>query len=236
MSEADEKLVFAVMANDIDLVRKRLSAVTDIDFQYRNKGAALHQAAHRGYLEIARLLIANGADVDLVHQEWQQRPIELAIENRHRDIVELLRQRGAIDASPPIDESPPARPAADAGRLDVGYAFKLDAYRADTVAIEVEEPLLFFFSACAVHCDPGCCGLYAFSFAPEVVRDAAGRAGYADVVAGLSLLRDVEAGGSTSAVTLDCLNAFLDRADFIGFLEYLIALLGDGHDHAAAGP
>lgn len=52
-------------------------------------GTALGAAAYHGKLEIAKLLLARGADPDLTSNEGS-RPRDLAEQGGHQDLVDLL--------------------------------------------------------------------------------------------------------------------------------------------------
>ncbi len=54
----------------------------------------LHDAAQGGHVAIAKLLIANGADIN-AKALMGQTPLRLAKENRHKEMVELLKRHGA---------------------------------------------------------------------------------------------------------------------------------------------
>jgi len=58
---------------------------------------ALYQAAYRGYLELCKLLINNGADLNISTSKitMGHSPLYFAIRNRHVDVAELLITSGA---------------------------------------------------------------------------------------------------------------------------------------------
>ena len=55
----------------------------------------LHDMAHGGLLEKARLLLDHGADIDAVDEEYRSTPLGLAARAGHKELVELLLERGA---------------------------------------------------------------------------------------------------------------------------------------------
>lgn len=76
----------------------------------------LHRAAAAGRLELATRLIRAGVDVN--RQDAQGRtPLSIALEARNRDIIELLRQNGALanGAGRSEPRSPASAPSEDAG-------------------------------------------------------------------------------------------------------------------------
>jgi ankyrin repeat protein len=58
----------------------------------RSSCTALHEAANRGYLEIVRLLLEQGADTTVVEPQWGGTPAGWAEHGGHLDIADLLRQ------------------------------------------------------------------------------------------------------------------------------------------------
>jgi ankyrin repeat protein len=54
----------------------------------RSPCTALHEAAHRGYLEIVKLLLENGADATVVEPRWAEHDGNL-------EIAALLRQHAS---------------------------------------------------------------------------------------------------------------------------------------------
>src|SRR6266478_3967849 len=59
-----------------------------------NENASLHTAAEEGKIDVVRLLIVRGADVD-TRTQHQWAPIHLSANNGYLDIVKLLLERGA---------------------------------------------------------------------------------------------------------------------------------------------
>jgi ankyrin repeat protein len=66
-----------------------------VSFRYKTGYTPLHVAARRGHLDIARLLIDKGANVNaLTDSQWT--PLRLAIAEGHSDVVNLLRKHNAV--------------------------------------------------------------------------------------------------------------------------------------------
>jgi len=55
----------------------------------------LHAAAYNGNVELASLLVAAGADLDVVN-DAQQTPLDLAMQKGHQAAAELLLKVGAV--------------------------------------------------------------------------------------------------------------------------------------------
>ncbi len=55
----------------------------------------LHQAAKSGYLDLARIYVDCGVDVNAVETESGKTALDYAVEGNHRAIAELLREHGA---------------------------------------------------------------------------------------------------------------------------------------------
>ena len=62
--------------------------------EYKNNLVPIIAAAQNGYLEIVKLLIENGANVDS-QTELGYTALELAASNGHLEVVDLLIQKGA---------------------------------------------------------------------------------------------------------------------------------------------
>jgi len=88
-------LMMAVNNNDISGVTFYSKAGSALINQKNIGGAtALHIASREGYLEIAKILIDNGADINLIDNEgWT--PLMRANINGHEDVVSLLISKGA---------------------------------------------------------------------------------------------------------------------------------------------
>ena len=59
-------------------------------------GTALHAAVSRGHIQIVKLLLSAGADPNGTAGHRGQTPMQSAYLIRNRDIVNLLREAGAI--------------------------------------------------------------------------------------------------------------------------------------------
>ncbi|KFZ03699.1 hypothetical protein V502_10733 [Pseudogymnoascus sp. VKM F-4520 (FW-2644)] len=73
----------------------------------KHHGSPLQLAATRGYLTIAKLLIAAGADMDFARDKFESSPLFSALHYGHLDIVQLLLENGARhDFVDPFSQTP----------------------------------------------------------------------------------------------------------------------------------
>jgi len=79
----------------------------------------LHYAAYEGHTEIARLLIARGADVDAHHPRYRYYPIHEAAMSGNTEIVRLLLDHGSEMDVVTIHGGTPLYMAAGDGRRDI---------------------------------------------------------------------------------------------------------------------
>jgi hypothetical protein len=74
-AEDKSLLVTASSDNRIDAVRTMLSLGFDVEFQEPGGGTALHAAAWKGHVEMAKMLIARGAHVSVRDSHWNATPL-----------------------------------------------------------------------------------------------------------------------------------------------------------------
>ncbi len=80
----------------VEVVRQHLAAGTDANQRGGITGlSALHQAAFHGHTEIAELLIAAGADVNVANRRGET-PLHSTVYWGHREIAGLLISNGAV--------------------------------------------------------------------------------------------------------------------------------------------
>jgi ankyrin repeat protein len=87
----------AIGGGSVEAAELLLDAGVEVD-QESQGTTALHWAADRGQLDLARFLAERGADVDALGYKFDrngQRPIQLARESGHDDMVKLLEDLGA---------------------------------------------------------------------------------------------------------------------------------------------
>ena len=85
--------------------RRRRRAVTaaldkgaDVNAKTRYGATALSFAADQGHLEVVKLLLARGADVNAQDTFYQMRAVDMAMMNNHAAVVTLLLERGSKGA------------------------------------------------------------------------------------------------------------------------------------------
>jgi len=85
-------LIEAVISNDTDTVKKLLSQGEDPDFCFDNEAniTPLHFAAQENALEIAKLLIAAGANVHAETEPDGETPLDIARIHQSEGIIDLL--------------------------------------------------------------------------------------------------------------------------------------------------
>lgn len=103
-----------------DIVEEYIAKVVGTEFEeHWMRAPPLHQATTKGYVEVVRLLLQNGADV---HKETadQGTALYVAAKNGHVDIARLLIERGAnINAQTSQEPDSPLSVAAWAGRREM---------------------------------------------------------------------------------------------------------------------
>ncbi len=94
-SSKAEELFPAVRAGDTARVNAALEAGINVNTRDPLGGTALLEAAWVGNLEIVRLLVAHGADVNAVHRESGATALKYAVLTSRPNIVQLLLASGA---------------------------------------------------------------------------------------------------------------------------------------------
>ncbi len=88
-------LADAAMRGDIDAVRSQLEGGADVNVDQGDGMTALHWAAHKDNLEMARLLLDAGADVERGTRLGSIVPLFLAATNGSASMIEMLVDAGA---------------------------------------------------------------------------------------------------------------------------------------------
>jgi ankyrin repeat protein len=95
---ATETLLYAIRAGDIEKVRELIAQHADVNQRDENGWTPLHMAADKGELDIVKLLVANGADVNVKMQREGHKdrtPKSYALGRNYKEIVEFLYAHGA---------------------------------------------------------------------------------------------------------------------------------------------
>ncbi len=93
-----EELWAAARAGDAARVTAALDKGADVNAKTRYGATALTFAADRGHVDIVKLLIGRGADVNVQDTFYQMRAVDMAMMNKHPDVVTLLLERGSKGA------------------------------------------------------------------------------------------------------------------------------------------
>ena len=94
----NEELWAAARAGDTARVTAALDKGVDVNAKTRYGATALIFAADRGHIEIVKLLIARGADINVQDTFYQTRAVDMAMSNNHPAVVTLLLERGSKGA------------------------------------------------------------------------------------------------------------------------------------------
>ena len=88
----------AAEKGDIAAVKQHIVTGTNVN-GFLGGWSCLDRASHKGYIEIVRLLIDNGADVNAriegLFDHPGKSPLDYSTESKHKEISRLLRQHGA---------------------------------------------------------------------------------------------------------------------------------------------
>ena len=116
MKAKEEKLCDAVWNSPVEEVRVLLSEGVDEDCVVRSydKTTPLHEAANNGYVDVAKLLIKAGADINKGDRiGWT--PLHEAVRNGHENVANLLIEAGADINKGDGDGKTPLHLAAERG-------------------------------------------------------------------------------------------------------------------------
>ena len=94
----NEELWNAARAGDVARVTKALDSGAEINSGNRYKATALFFAADKGHVEVIKLLIDRGAEVNALDSFYKFRPLMMALMNNHAPAAALLLERGSEGA------------------------------------------------------------------------------------------------------------------------------------------
>jgi ankyrin repeat protein len=93
--ELNDQMWEAVRQGDAAAVTALLDKGADVNAKFRYGATALFKAAERGHLEVAKVLLARGADVTVKDTFYGATAITWALNNKHVEIVRLLLEKDA---------------------------------------------------------------------------------------------------------------------------------------------
>ncbi len=109
----------AAEAGKTDAVAKMLKADPALVKTTNDQGrTALHLSAHEGHMEVVKLLVKNGADVNLHEEFYQLTPLHMAVWKGHTEVAEFLLDNGADPKAREKDNETPLYYAATSGNVD----------------------------------------------------------------------------------------------------------------------
>uniref|UniRef100_A0A7C1GC84 Zinc-ribbon domain-containing protein n=1 Tax=Thermofilum adornatum TaxID=1365176 RepID=A0A7C1GC84_9CREN len=115
----DEELHQAVRDEDVARVRELLKKGANVNARDIYGDTPLHNAAGRGYADVARILLEHGAYVNAKDSLYGWTPLHFAAFEGHVDVVKLLLEHGADVNARNRDGWTPLHRAADMGHVDV---------------------------------------------------------------------------------------------------------------------
>jgi hypothetical protein len=95
--DINEDLIEAARKSDAEKVKALLAKGADVNARTRYGATALSFACDRGSLEVVKILIEHGADVNVTDTFYKATPLVWAISRNHAEIVTLLLDKGAKD-------------------------------------------------------------------------------------------------------------------------------------------
>ena len=119
-----EALRDAARAGDVAGVRALLDLGVSLEAEARHGQTALYFAADKGHLEVVRLLVERGANVNVRDRFFKGSALGLALGNDHLDVARYLLAHGATDADAALQAAVArgdvelARAALDSARIE----------------------------------------------------------------------------------------------------------------------
>jgi outer membrane protein assembly factor BamB len=190
-----EDLFDAARRGDRARVLQLLDAGVDVNAKGRYNTTALFFAADKGHLEVVRLLVERGADVNVADTFYKFRAIDMARSNGYAEIVKYLLDHGsrpaARDTPRPSAATPPVSVPATLLQSYAGNYRNEDAGLSITVAATDKGVSLTMPGQPPMAFTPSSENSFVAAEAPNLVVTFTGRGG---MVEGLTVTRD----GSTT--------------------------------------
>ena len=87
----------AIASRQTAFVQLLLEHGADVNARQADDFTPLHEAAQNGLPDVTQWLLERGASINPRLSSSGKTPLGLAIEHQHEDVVELLRERGALE-------------------------------------------------------------------------------------------------------------------------------------------
>src|SRR3990170_7268322 len=97
-SAINEELLDAARSGNLARVTKALDQGADVNAANRYRATALLAAADKGHIDVVKLLIERGADLNIQDTFYKSRAIDMAGQNGHTAVVILLLEKGSLGA------------------------------------------------------------------------------------------------------------------------------------------
>ena len=117
--EREELLHFACKNGQISLIRNLLKDNVDINALNAKGLSPLHLAVIEGNIEVTKLLISEGANIEVTDSKWGSSPLLYACQNGRTKIVKLLVEMGADIEAKSDDDTSAIHFAAQSGKSDL---------------------------------------------------------------------------------------------------------------------
>ena len=99
-AKGETKLQVAVIEGKLSVVRSLINQGYSVNVRDNNGWTPLHEAANHGHVEICKLLIENGAKVDMVMAQTGLTPLMDAIQSHQFECAKVLLENGAYPYFP----------------------------------------------------------------------------------------------------------------------------------------
>ena len=143
----DAPIANAAMRGDIESVRSLLGRSADVNAPQGDGTTALHWAAYREDLEMARLLIEAGANVGVETRLGDLTPMLMASKNGNADMLELLLEAGSDANAPDANGTTPLMYSAASGKTDAVKLLLAEGADVNAADTTTEQTAMMFAAA-----------------------------------------------------------------------------------------